>query len=270
MAIKVNNKGIIQHYADAFDERGTNFALGATIGTPIAMRKGVPPVPPALWNSVAAIAAPVYEYRFEGDFSNTGTGTAGSIATNNATATASTANTALTGYCDFSGASNAYVSLTGPKSELVWSQDRSYIWAFNIPVGASNSQKVANIAEAGAIPNRFQWNGGGTNLLQYYNGSSFINSTITDAAGIKLIVASYDLASTDITIRWKQTGSAVGSTTHNLAAVSTSGTATADIWGTADLFDASAHENEYAYFAIIDSQVSASDFDSLTSVLGIT
>ena len=93
------------------------------------------------------------------------------------------------------------------------------------------------------------------------------------STGLKLIVACYDAATTTMRARYKQTGDGAG---HTIATKVCAGSQTTSgtVGSNASLLgmygslrvDTSV---EYLYFAVIDHEMTDSEFDSLATIIGL-
>lgn len=242
--------------------------------------------------ALSAIAAPTYELSFAGDFLNTGSRT-GAIATTDATATETSGLTGLTGFAQLSSTSG-FVTIEDNQNFLDFTsgQDRSWIWVIHEPASSSttpNGKFLAYMFSTGnfrggkwASDGNLEVFAGNTwrklTSSAYLSNPSSARTTGASSFGraadkLKLLVISWNGSSKQGSIRHKIEGESAGHTVSGpWSATPRTSTAVIDLSFVGETPSVSINSDnfhEFGYFAIVDSQISDSDFDTLSDALGL-
>ena len=236
---------------------------------------------------LATVSAPTYELKFAGNLSNTGSGSS-SVTSGNITATA--ANSAgLTGEAT-PDTNLGYVQLAATGSEYTWSVNRSMVWIYRVDVALPNGPYVFSLKAGSSANLEYLHTSGGRMRAKVDGAYAYLDSADSDCyastantggvtdltvgTGLKLVIAWYDAGASHMRVRYKQAGDGVGHSYYydwSAPPNSTSVTNTYNYvtgYGRSG-YGASSTDVDYLYYALVDHEITDSEFDNIASMIGL-
>ena len=237
--------------------------------------------------AIRTISTPTYEFKFDGDFSNTGS-IGGSSTATGMTATSDTSTySGAVGYGNVGSTTDRHIQTIDRTTFLRQSgSDRSYIHVFHIVADTSGVYVHINFASGSGAQSgpgwlttssdNFNWNyTGGTpsnfncdTTHSHTDGGS--SEKLTRGAGTTVILAaSWDASAETMTYRWKKTGDRAG---HSLKVVTSAQNQT--LTGNATCYWSGFSSNCYNNIrflnqSVIDSVITESQFNLIASTLSL-
>jgi len=225
---------------------------------------------------------PIYEFRFEGNFSDTGTRAQSLTTSGSPVATSDTSDlTGLVGYAEF--VSNQYAQMTGTQDiNIMTGQARSWVWVarLNSIAGLRIGQLLTTTPSTTAGPIYLRYDSG---LTKWQNRSSYTidydtSQSHTDGGSSVAmadiddteiaILYSHDGSST-ITVRWKTLNGNTERTGHSFKSTTQAGKTTLTnplIFGYPS--GGLGADMRHRHFSVYDTALSESDFSTITSIIG--
>lgn len=240
-------------------------------------------------------ADPIFEFRFDGNFNDTGTNATGALATvGTPTAVASTSDrTGLVGYVDSAGTTYGYINNASVDINTI-STPRSWIWTgkLNSTFGAAHTIAwgIMQNSPSGAATNgvsNFQWYGPSSywrNFISTYSNNPLLFDTskshtdggasveISNVSGCEILLAFIHDGSSTVTVRWKTKNGNTERSGHSF----TSETRTAksnisypQIFGWVGTGGSPAGSDiRTGHVSVYDSALTADDFTTISALVG--
>lgn len=239
-------------------------------------------------------ADPIFEFRFDGNFDDTGTNATGALSTvGSPTATASTSDrTGLVGYVDSSGTTYGYINNSSVDINTI-STARSWVWTGKLNAALSGTTSIAwgimQNTPSGASTNgvsNFQWLGSSywRNFISTYSNNPIIFDTskshtdggasveISNALDTEILLAYIHDGSSTMTVRWKTKGGNTERSGHSFTSetrTAKSNISNPHIFGWVGTGGSPPGANvRTGHVSVYDSALSADDFTTISTLLG--
>jgi hypothetical protein len=228
---------------------------------------------------------PTFEFKFE-DLTNTGSVATGDyLIQADYTVQASSEQTGFTGYADLaagSAANSAIYKSLGATATQAWnrspSQDRSWIYCWSQPATMTGTYTYANSTAFGKSGIGWVQISGSTwqindptftlDTSHSFSTGGASKATTTGASTLNVLVGVWDSTASTLTHYWKKTGDGTG---YSSGSVSTSnqGTPSSNTHYLTGRTTSVANPLRTRYIAAVDYKMTAANFETLTTFLGL-